>query len=355
MHWASLHLCLIFFCHFLWGGHSASPPDALGVFACVFFSGYFLSSSCVFSSWWSWKQCGNERRQPLKKRLEGGWGGGRSASPPDAWGVFACVVFFCHFCLLLLLLVFFLRDVLGSTVAMRGGNLKKQAGGGLGGGRSAPPPDALGVFACVVFFLSFLSSSCVFSSWCSWKQCGSERRQPLKKWLEGGALGVFACVFFFGSFLSSSCVFSSWCSWKQCGNERRQPFSFHGFLLRRCRLAGDFLYQFPRTLAALAGGWGPVANTGRIWSRLTSRELYQHRPQIARANSCVINVEKDAAENGVSLWPIFSRNGTQQWLSRNGIQQWHLAMALASIQPWHPSNGTQQWHAWWHPATALQQ
>ena len=26
------------------------------------------------------------------------------------------------------------------------------------------------------------------------------------------------------------------------------------FFLRRCRLAGDFLYQFPRTLAALAGG-----------------------------------------------------------------------------------------------------
>ena len=43
--------------------------------------------------------------------------GGRSASPPDALGVFACVVFFC------LLLVFFLRDVLGSNVAVRGGNL----------------------------------------------------------------------------------------------------------------------------------------------------------------------------------------------------------------------------------------
>ena len=63
MHWASLHLCF-FSCHFLWGGHSASPPDALGVFACV--------------------------------------------------------VFFVIFCLLL---VFFLRDVLGSNVAVRGGNL----------------------------------------------------------------------------------------------------------------------------------------------------------------------------------------------------------------------------------------
>ena len=38
----------------------------------------------------------------------------------DALGVFACVVFFVMFCLLL---VFFLRDVLGSNVAVRGGNL----------------------------------------------------------------------------------------------------------------------------------------------------------------------------------------------------------------------------------------
>ena len=37
---------------------------------------------------------------------------------------------------------------------------------------------------------------------------------------------------------------------------------------------------------------------------------YQHRPQIAQANLCVINVEKGAAENGVTLWSIFSRNGT---------------------------------------------
>ena len=96
MDWVSLHLCFLF-CHFLWGGRSASPTDALGVFACVVF-------------------------------------------------------FFRHFCLLLL--VFFLPDVLGSNVPVRGGNLKqKKAGGGLGGGRSASPPDALGVFACVVFFV----------------------------------------------------------------------------------------------------------------------------------------------------------------------------------------------------------
>ena len=43
-------LCICVFFHFLWGGHSAFPPDALGVFACVVFFCYFLSSSCVFSS-----------------------------------------------------------------------------------------------------------------------------------------------------------------------------------------------------------------------------------------------------------------------------------------------------------------
>ena len=243
-------------------------------------------------------------------------------------------------------------------------------------------------FSCHFCLLLFV----FFSSWCSWKQCGSERRQPLKKtgWRGVGGEGaapprqmhwvslhvlfflVIFClllVFFLRVVLGSNVAVRG-------GNLLVSAFFF-------CDGAGDFLYQFPRTLAALAGGWGPVANTGRLWSRLTSRELYQHRPQIAQANSCVINVEKDAAENGASLWPIFSRNGTQQWLSRNGIQQWHLAMALASIQPWHPqpwhpSNGTpamapQQWHpavapsngtdgttpamapsngAQWHPATA---
>ena len=140
--------CFCISCFFLW----CSSKDALGVFAFVFFVLSFFVG----------------RAQRL---------------PPNALGVFACVVFFRHFCLLLL--VIFLRDVLGSNVAVRGGNLKQKKDwrGGWGGGRSASRPDALGVFACVVFFLSFLSSSsssssCVFSSWCSWKQCGSERRQP---------------------------------------------------------------------------------------------------------------------------------------------------------------------------------
>ena len=72
--------------------------------------------------------------------------GGHSASPPDALGVFACVVFFVIFCLLL---VFFLRDVLGSNVAVRGGNLKKKKLEG--GGRSASP-QMHGVSLHVLFF-----------------------------------------------------------------------------------------------------------------------------------------------------------------------------------------------------------
>ena len=80
-----------------------------------------------------------------------------------------------------------------------------------------------------------MSSSCVFSSWCSSKQCGSERMQPLKKKAGGGlggrahrlppdAFGAFAFVgFSVYIFFSSSCVFSSWCSSKQCGSERMQP------------------------------------------------------------------------------------------------------------------------------------
>ena len=85
----------------------------------------FLSSSCVFSSWClllvlflrgalrsgvAVRGCNLKK----KKRLEGGWGGGRSASPPDAFGAFAFVVFSVYiFCLLL---AFFLRGVLLSNV-----------------------------------------------------------------------------------------------------------------------------------------------------------------------------------------------------------------------------------------------
>ena len=57
--------------------------------------------------------------------------------------------------------MFFLRGVLGSNVAVRGGNLKKKGlEEGWGGGRSASPPDALGVFACVFFLLFFVFFLC---------------------------------------------------------------------------------------------------------------------------------------------------------------------------------------------------
>lgn len=46
--------------------------------------------------------------------------------------------------------------------------------------------DALGVLAFVVLFLNLFAPSCVFSSRCSWKECGCERR-----------LGAFAFVVLF--------------------------------------------------------------------------------------------------------------------------------------------------------------
>ena len=97
------------------------------------------------------------------------------------------------------------------------------------------------------------------------------------------------------------------------------------------------------------------------------KKLYQHRPQITSQFVCVINAEKSAADNGVTLWSIFSRNGFSQWhaamASSHGTPRWHPAMAP---QQWHPSNGTQQWHPamassngthcmaplQWHPAMA---
>ena len=73
----------------LGGGRSASPPDALGVVAfvrvacLVLFFRFFL---CSYG-----KRCGGEESSLKIKKLEGGWGRGRSASPPDALGVVALV------------------------------------------------------------------------------------------------------------------------------------------------------------------------------------------------------------------------------------------------------------------------
>ena len=234
-------LCIcVFFVSFFVGRAQRLPARCIGCLCMCCFFCYFLSSSGVFSSWCSWKQCGSERRQPFKKRLEGGWGGGRGASPPQ------CMGRLCMCCFFSVIFVFF--------------------------------------FLCF-FFVMFLEAL-----W-QWEEATFEKKGTFKKKAGGGALGVFACVvfllvnfclllvFFLRDVLGSNVAVRG-------GNLLVSTF----FFLRRCRLARDFLYQFPRTLAALAGGWGPVANTGRIWSRLTSRELYQHRPQIAQANSCVITM-----------------------------------------------------------------
>ena len=79
----------------------------------------------------------------------------------------------CMFCLVfpffsLFLCFLFLRTVLERGVAVRGVILKKKKmEGGLGGGRSASPPDALGVVAFVrvaflVLFFRFFPCSYVF-------------------------------------------------------------------------------------------------------------------------------------------------------------------------------------------------
>ena len=114
------------------------------------------------------------------KKAGGGWGGGRSASPPNALGVVAFVRVACF--------VLFFRFFACSYGKRCGGErsfLKnKKAGGGLGGGRSASPlegvapspPDALGVVAfvrvaCLVLFFRFFL--------CSYgKRCGGERSHP---------------------------------------------------------------------------------------------------------------------------------------------------------------------------------
>ena len=136
-----------------------------------------------------------------KKKLEGGLGGGRSASPPDTLGVsytgcllhwvslhlvfslcspcircfFFCVCLFLRglsvslgvlafvvsffFSFFLLFLVFFflgLRVALGGSVAVRAGNFKNiKSWRGLGGEGGCAPPDTLGV--------SYIGRPCI---WC---------------------------------------------------------------------------------------------------------------------------------------------------------------------------------------------
>ena len=71
------------------------------------------------------------------KKLERGWGGGRSALPPSA---LAGGLTLCCRRLVLVLVVVAAVVVFARSVAVRGGNLKnREAGGGMGGGRSACP------------------------------------------------------------------------------------------------------------------------------------------------------------------------------------------------------------------------
>ena len=90
------------------------------------------------------------------------------------------------------------------------------------------------------------------------------------------------------------------------------------WICSNARQLGLPLNHWPPKSSHSIGGW--VVAMTRFESYDSDKEIdagypevYQHRPQIAQANLCVINVEKGAAENGVTLRSIFSRNGTQQW------------------------------------------
>ena len=182
------------------------PPRCMGrLCMCCFFLSFLSSSSCVFSSWCSWKHWGSERRQPLKKRLEGGWGEGAAPPPQMLWVSLHVLFFFCHFCLLL---VFFLRDVLGSNVAA---TLKQKKYSWETSFFSvfflfsfiffvmceweAPPPQMHRVFLHLLFL------SVVFFERCIGRLCICVFLCHL------GALGVFAYVVFLLFFVFFLCFF----------------------------------------------------------------------------------------------------------------------------------------------------
>ena len=104
--------------------------------------------------------------------------------------------------------------------------------------------------------------------------------------------------------------------------------------------------------------------------RKQKNKLYQHRPQIAKTNFCVINVENSvtsARNSRQFVWMQLLRMGTQQWHHVHSPkvgrlpppQPQHTTMAAMAPLPqtwpslpfpaaWHttmaPCNGTQQWH-----------
>ena len=145
---------------------------------CSFFCVYFLSSPCVFSLRGVLRRNVAVRGCNLKKRLEGGWGGRAQRLPPRCIRRLCICCFFCVY-FLSSPCVFSLRGVLRRNVAVRGCNLKKRLEGGWGGRAQRLPPRCIRrLCICCFFCVYFLSSSCVFSSWRSSKQCGSERMQP---------------------------------------------------------------------------------------------------------------------------------------------------------------------------------
>ena len=150
---------------------------------------FFVFSLFLWEEVWRWEESSFKI-----KKLEGGWGGRRSASPPDALGVVAfvrvafLVLFFRFFLILMSYVFWFFVCSWKRGVAVRGVILKnKKAGGGLGGEGAAPPPQMHWVllhlfvlhflFCSSVFFLILMSYVFWFFA-CSWKRCGGERSHP---------------------------------------------------------------------------------------------------------------------------------------------------------------------------------
>ena len=95
-----------------------------------------------------------------------------------------------------------------------------------------------------------------------------------------------------------------------------------------------------------------------------SDKLYQHRPQIAKTNFCVINVENSvtsARNSRQFVWMPLLRMGTQQWHHVHSPKVGrHPPLPPAAMAPSNgttppklvvflpPNHSTQQWQQWHH-------
>ena len=128
----------------------------------VLFFGYFLSSSCVFSSWCSWKQCGSERRQPFKKKAGGGLGGRAQRLPPRCMGRL-CMCCFFSVIFVFFFLCFFFVMFLEALWQWEEATFEKKGWRGVGGRAQRLPPRCFGCLCmCCFFSVIFVFLLCFF-------------------------------------------------------------------------------------------------------------------------------------------------------------------------------------------------